>query len=83
MDYGRLQEKKTAYQNAKETHGEAFAAMEREFEIRYAYESNALEGNSMKLEETRAVLEAAAEGKDMAFCAELLESMRRKEKEEK
>ena len=37
----------------------------------------------MTLEETRAVLEAAAEGKDMAFCAELLESMRRKEKEEK
>lgn len=83
MDYGRLQEKKTVYQNAKETHGGAFAAMEREFEIRYAYESNALEGNSMTLEETRAVLEATAEGKDMAFCAELLESMRRKEKEDK
>ena len=57
--------------------------MEREFEIWYAYESNALEGNSMTLEETRAVLEAAAEGKDMVFCAELLESMRRKEKEDK
>lgn len=63
MDYGRLQEKKTAYQIAKKTYGEAFAAMERESEIRYAYESNALEGNSMTLEETRAVLEAAAEGK--------------------
>lgn len=46
MDYGRLQEKKTAYQIAKKTYGEAFAAMEREFEIRYAYESNTLDGNS-------------------------------------
>ena len=54
-----------------------------EFEIRYVYESNALKRNAMIPEETRAVLETAAEGKDMAFCAELLESMRRKEKEEK
>ena len=80
MDYERLQKKKAAYQEAKKTCGDAFAAMEREFEIQYIYESNALEGNSLTLEETRAVLRAAEEGKDIAFCAELLESMRRKRK---
>lgn len=42
--------------------------MKREFEIRYAYESNAPEGNSMALEETRAVPRVMAEKRHSLLC---------------
>ena len=82
MQYQELLQKRDAYQKGRDSIPESvLARFEREFEIQYIYESNALEGNSLTLEETKAVLRAAEEGKDIAFCVELLESMRRKKEE--
>lgn len=60
---------------------EVATRFEREFEIQYIHESTALEGNSMTLEETRAVYEAVEAGKDITYCVKLLEAMRREKKE--
>lgn len=82
MKYEELLQKRDAYRKGRASiPEEVIARYEREFEIRYTHESTALEGNSMTLEETRAVLEAVDKGKDIAYCVKLLEAMRREKKE--
>lgn len=82
MRYQELMEKRDAFQSGRAAvHKSQIAEFEREFEIRYTHESTALEGNSMTLEETRVVLQAVEEGKDVAFCMELIEAMRQKSRQ--
>ena len=82
MDEQRLLQKRDAcWEGMASVPKEVAAEFEREFEIRYIHNSTALEGNSMTLEETRAVYEAVEAGKVITYCVKLLEAMRREKKE--
>lgn len=60
MDYGKLKQKKEQVEQAKLTIPlEKILQKQREFEVEYAHHSTALAGNSLTLEQTRAILDAA------------------------
>lgn len=59
MDYDKLKQKKEQLEQAKSAIPvEKILQKQREFEIEYAHNSTALAGNSLTLEQTRAVLDA-------------------------
>lgn len=59
MDYDKLKQKKEQLEQAKPSIPlEKILQKQREFEVQYAHNSTALAGNSLTLEQTRAVLDA-------------------------
>lgn len=59
MDYGKLKQKKEQVEQAKLTIPlEKILQKQREFEVQFAHNSTALAGNSLTLEQTRAILDA-------------------------
>ena len=59
MDYDKLKQKKEKLEQAKPSIPlEKILQKQREFEMEYAHNSTALAGNSLTLEQTRAVLDA-------------------------
>ena len=59
MDYDKLKQKKEQLEQAKPSIPlEKILQKQREFEIEYAHNSTALAGNSLTLEQTRAILDA-------------------------
>ena len=59
MDYDKLKQKKEKLEQAKPSIPlEKILQKQREFEIEYAHNSTALAGNSLTLEQTRAILDA-------------------------
>ena len=59
MDYDKLKQKREQLEQAKPSILlEKILQKQREFEIEYAHNSTALAGNSLTLEQTRAVLDA-------------------------
>ena len=59
MDYDKLKQKKEKLEQAKPSIPLAkILQKQREFEIEYAHNSTALAGNSLTLEQTRAILDA-------------------------
>ena len=59
MDYDKLKQKKEQLEQEKSAIPlEKIFQKQREFEIEYAHNSTALAGNSLTLEQTRAVLDA-------------------------
>ena len=59
MDYGKLKQKKEQLEQAKLTIPlEKILQKQREFEVQFAHNSTALAGNSLTLEQTRAILDA-------------------------
>ena len=59
MDYDKLKQKKEQVEQAKLTIPlEKILQKQREFEVEYAHHSTALAGNSLTLEQTRAILDA-------------------------
>ena len=60
MDYDKLKQKKEQLEQAKPSIPlEKTLQKQREFEIEYTHNSTALAGNSLTLEQTRAILDAA------------------------
>ena len=58
MDYGKLKQKKEQVEQAKLTIPlEKILQKQREFEVQFAHNSTALAGNSLTLEQTRAILD--------------------------
>ena len=59
MDFGKLKQKKEEVEQAKLTIPlEKILQKQREFEVDFAHNSTALAGNSLTLEQTRAILDA-------------------------
>ena len=59
MDYDKLKQKKEQLEQAKPSIPlEKILQKQREFEVQFAHNSTALAGNSLTLEQTRAVLDA-------------------------
>ena len=59
MDYDKLKQKKEQLEQAKPSIPlEKILQKQRQFEVEYAHNSTALAGNSLTLEQTRAVLDA-------------------------
>ena len=59
MDYEKIKQKKEQLEQAKSTIPvEKILRKQREFEVEYAHNSTALAGNSLTLEQTRAILDA-------------------------
>ena len=59
MDYDKLKQKKEQLEQEKSAIPlEKILQKQREFEIEYAHNSTALAGNSLTLEQTRAILDA-------------------------
>ena len=59
MDYDKLKQKKEQLEQAKPSIPvEKILQKQREFEVQYAHNSTALAGNSLTLEQTRAILDA-------------------------
>ena len=59
MDYDKLKQKKEQVKQAKLTIPlEKILQKQREFEVQFAHNSTALAGNSLTLEQTRAILDA-------------------------
>ena len=59
MDYDKLKQKKEQLEQAKPSIPlEKILQKQREFEMEYAHNSTALAGNSLTLEQTRAILDA-------------------------
>ena len=59
MDYDKLKQKKEQVEQAKLTIPlEKILQKQREFEVQFAHNSTALAGNSLTLEQTRAILDA-------------------------
>ena len=59
MDYDKLKQKKEEVEQAKLTIPlEKILQKQREFEVQFAHNSTALAGNSLTLEQTRAILDA-------------------------
>ena len=59
MDYDKLKQKKEQLEQAKPSIPlEKILQKQREFEIEYAHNSTTLAGNSLTLEQTRAILDA-------------------------
>ena len=59
MDYDKLKQKKEKLEQVKSAIPlEKILQKQREFEVQFAYNSTALAGNSLTLEQTRAILDA-------------------------
>lgn len=59
MDYDKLKQKKEQLEQAKPSIPlEKILQKQRQFEVEYAHNSTALAGNSLTLEQTRAILDA-------------------------
>ena len=59
MDYDKLKQKKEKLEQAKPSIPlEKILQKQRQFEVEYAHNSTALAGNSLTLEQTRAILDA-------------------------
>lgn len=59
MDYDKLKQKREQLEQAKLTIPlEKILQKQREFEVQFAHNSTALAGNSLTLEQTRAILDA-------------------------
>lgn len=59
MDYDKLKQKKEQVEQAKLTIPlEKILQKQRDFEVQFAHNSTALAGNSLTLEQTRAILDA-------------------------
>ena len=59
MDYDKLKQKREQLEQAKPSIPlEKILQKQRQFEVQYAHNSTALAGNSLTLEQTRAVLDA-------------------------
>lgn len=63
MEYEKILQKKTLLEQKKAaTPKEVLAQMERDFEAQFIFDSMALSGSSLTLEETKKVLAAARKG---------------------
>lgn len=71
MDYDKLKQKREQLEQAKPSIPlEKILQKQRQFEVEYAHNSTALAGNSLTLEQTRAILDTVDPPQDLGQDAE-------------